>query len=102
MRLNADWQSATRVIDRIGTADSLRFGTRTRIGLNVFANLGQRPEIVRKHPFLRGSRVTLGIENLLDSRVGVTDALGATPVNYQPGYIDPVGRSIRLNFRKLF
>jgi hypothetical protein len=32
----------------------------------------------------------------------VRDSLGVTPLSYQPGYIDPVGRAITLSVRKLF
>jgi len=32
----------------------------------------------------------------------VHDATGATPISYQPAYLDPVGRKITVSFRKLF
>ena len=57
---------------------------------------------MKAHPFLRGTRVTLSFDNLLDSRQRVTDATGATPISFQPDYLDPVGRTIRLSIRKLF
>ena len=100
-RLRANWQSPTR-IDGLTGSDSLRFGSLTSINLNFFANLGQRPELVRRTPFFRGSRLTIGVDNLLNQRIGVTDPTGATPLNFQPGYLDPLGRSIRIGFRKLF
>ena len=56
----------------------------------------------REHPFLRGMRVSLSIDNLFDARQQVRDRLGATPLSYQPGYLDPLGRSVRLSVRKLF
>lgn len=101
-RVEGKWQSATRVDGAVGGTQSLRFGSLTTIGLRLFANLGQRPEIVRRHPFLRGTRVTLAVDNLLNQRIDVTDQSGITPVNYQPGYLDPIGRTLRIGFRKLF
>ena len=32
----------------------------------------------------------------------VSDATGATPITYQPDYLDPLGRSVRVSIRKLF
>lgn len=42
------------------------------------------------------------IENLLNDRINVTDRTGATPNRFQPAYINPLGRSIRLGVRKKF
>jgi hypothetical protein len=32
----------------------------------------------------------------------VRDATGATPVRYQPDYLDPLGRTVMFSIRKLF
>ena len=53
-------------------------------------------------PFFKGSRVSLRFENLFDSRQKVTDASGSVPLSYQPDYLDPRGRVIELEFRKMF
>ena len=57
---------------------------------------------MRKHPWLRGARITLSVDNLFDSRIQVRDETGLTPLSYQPGFVDPLGRSVRLSIRKLF
>jgi outer membrane receptor protein involved in Fe transport len=57
---------------------------------------------VRRFRFLRGVRVSLNVDNLLDTRVEVRDALGQTPLNFQPFLVDPLGRTVRLSLRKLF
>ena len=56
----------------------------------------------RDHPWARGLRVSLSANNLLDSRQHVRDATGATPVRYQPDYLDPLGRTVMFSIRKLF
>ena len=58
--------------------------------------------VVARHPWLRGSRVNLSATNLFDVRERVRDSPGATPIGYQPAYLDPAGRVIRLAVRKLF
>ncbi|RHW16679.1 TonB-dependent receptor [Sphingomonas gilva] len=104
-RLNVDWQSATSVLADPGGAPSpndLRFGALTTVNLRLWADLGQQRDLVRSVPFFRGSRVSLAVDNLFDSRMDVRNASGATPIGYQPDLLDPMGRSIRLSFRKLF
>jgi hypothetical protein len=104
-RLTANWQSSTFVrggaLAGGGTGDDLFFDDFTTVNLRLFADLGLQP-FAREHPFLRGMRVSLSIDNLFDSRQQVRDRLGATPISYQPGYLDPLGRSVRLSVRKLF
>jgi hypothetical protein len=103
-RLTASWRSATRVDSgaAAAAAGNLRFSDLTTVNLRLFANLGARRDWVAAHPFLRGSRVTFGITNLFDNKESVHDASGAVPINYQPDYLDPLGRSVRLSFRKVF
>jgi hypothetical protein len=60
------------------------------------------PSLVKKMPFLRGSRVMVSIDNIFNARRDVTDATGATPLRYQPDYLDPLGRAVTISFRKLF
>ena len=102
--INGNWQSATEVQGgRLGAAaGDLRFSSLATVNLRIFADLGLQPALVRKSPFFRGSRVSIGINNLFASRRNVRDATGATPLSYQPGYLDPLGRSVRVTFRKQF
>jgi hypothetical protein len=55
-----------------------------------------------KHPWLRGTQVRLDINNMFNARPNVRDAAGAVPINYQPGLLEPLGRTIMISFRKLF
>ena len=101
-RLGVDWESGTHVNGALGGASRLNFGSLATANLRLFANLGQMPSLVKNHPFLRGARVSIGIDNLFNSRRDVADATGATPLRYQPGYLDPLGRTVSISFRKLF
>ena len=49
-----------------------------------------------------GPRLRLSIDNLFDAQRKVTDASGVVPLTYAPGYIDPLGRYIELEWRKTF
>jgi len=102
-RLSVNWRSGTTVNG--GTpADptTLNFSGLTTANLRLFADLGNRLDLLKKHPWLRGTRVSLGVDNVFNSRQDVTDATGAVPNSYQPDYLDPLGRTVRLTVRKLF
>ncbi|CAM3055324.1 hypothetical protein SPAN111604_01460 [Sphingomonas antarctica] len=99
-RATANWQSATRVYGSSGlTADDLNFGSLATVGFRVFASAP--PTLALKHPWLRGTRIQLIVDNVFNERQRVTDGTGITPIAYQPGYIDPLGRTVRITLRKL-
>jgi outer membrane cobalamin receptor len=99
-RLASNWRSGTTVSSLNG--DNLRFSPYGTFDLRLFANPGDIPEVVVKHPWLRGTQVQLNVTNIFNARPGVHDAYGAVPLNYQPGLLDPLGRTIMISFRKLF
>jgi iron complex outermembrane recepter protein len=99
-RLGANWRSGTTV-DTL-TGDRLRFSPVGTFDLRFFANPGDIPELVVKHPWLRGTQVRFEVNNLFNSRPKVHDSLGNVPLNYQPDLLDPLGRTIMISFRKLF
>ena len=102
-RLSADWKSATVVRSGPGSpTGDLSFSDIGTINFRLFDNLGQQPPVVKRFAWLRGARVTLNVVNLFDSRIGVRDAAGATPLIYQPAYLNPAGRTVSLSLRKLF
>ena len=102
-RLSADWREGTTVVGGPGSpVGALSFSGLTTLNLRLFDTLGQQPWMVKRYPWLRGVRVSLNMINLLDERVQVRDATGATPLAYQPGYLDAAGRTITLSVRKLF
>jgi len=99
-RLGANWRSATRVTTTTG--DDLHFSSLGTFNLRLFANPGDVPEVAVKHPWLRGTQFRLEVNNIFNSRPQVRDAAGNVPLSYQPGLLDPVGRTIMISFRKLF
>ncbi len=100
VRLSAKYDSGSTVTG--GTAGNLNFGDLATFNLRFFADLNQQPKLIEKLPFLKGSRLRLSIDNLFDAQRKITDANGLVPLNYQPGYIDPLGRYIELEWRKTF
>ena len=99
-RLSANWRSGTEV--RSATGDDLHFSPLSTFDLRLFANLGQRFDLVAKHPWLRGTTVEFEIDNIFDTKPKVRDALGAVPIGFQPDLLDPLGRTVGITIRKLF
>jgi iron complex outermembrane recepter protein len=102
-RLNGTWSAPTEVrgSTMLGTSD-LRFGSLFKLNLRVFANLEQQKWLVDSSSFFKGARLSLSVDNLLNSRQRVTDGTGQVPISYQPDLIDPRGRVIGLELRKQF
>ena len=99
--VNANWRAGTTVNgDTLGSPD-LDFSGRTTVNLFAFADLTQRTSWVERFPFLKGTRIGFGVQNIFDDRISVTSSDGATPVNYQRDYLDPQGRVFRINLRKI-
>ena len=99
--LNANWKESTRVNGGTDSTDDLTFSDLTTVNLNLFADLSSRQTWVAKYPWLKGARVSVGVENLFDQKMDVRNGLGETPLSYQPDYLDPLGRTFRISFRKI-
>ncbi len=105
-RANGTWRDGSRVvggpITSGGAASDLSFSSQMTINLRAFIDINQQTSFVAAHPIFRNSRVRLSIDNLFNDRQSVRDANGVVPLRYQPGYIDPQGRLIEIEFRKQF
>ena len=97
-RLIVQWREAARA--RSAGSD-LEFADFTTINLRLFADLGLQPP-ARDYPWMRGVRVSLVVNNMLDDKPQVRRADGSTPLNFQPDLLDPLGRNLRLTVRKFF
>ncbi|MES2498014.1 MAG: TonB-dependent receptor [Pseudomonadota bacterium] len=97
-RITGTWQSGTTVIGG-GSSGDLRFSPIMKMNARLFVNLAQIPALVDSG-WARGARLSLRIDNVFDTRPKVRDANGQTPLRYQAGYLDPLGRVIKIEFRK--
>ncbi|KQV56146.1 MULTISPECIES: TonB-dependent receptor [unclassified Caulobacter] len=98
--LNGNWRGGS-VIDAGPTnGGALRFDDQTTINLSAFYEVPRDVKAGAASKWLAGTRVTLAADNLFYSRPIVKDAKGVTPQAYQADYLDPLGRTMRLTFRK--
>ena len=102
-RMTTQWRAGSRIarVAAGNTRNDLEFSDLTTVNLRLFADLGL-VEWARPYPMLRGARVSLVMGNLFNERQDVRALDGSTPVNYQADLLDPLGRNVRLTFRKLF
>jgi hypothetical protein len=99
-QLTTNWKSRTRIT--AGTSsdpNDIVFSSLLRQDLSAFANLGT---VFPGTPLVEGVRVTLAVENMLDSKQRVRDEAGVTPLRYQPYLINALGRTVSLSLRKTF
>lgn len=103
LRFSGNYTGGSR-IDASGLPGSttLRFAPIATFNLRLFADLGRKAKLVEQVPFLKGSRVSLSVDNVFNAQQRVTDDSGAVPLRYQPGYQDPRGRVFEIEFRKQF
>lgn len=103
LRLQGTYKSGTTANGTgLPGSNDLRFSDIAAVNAFLFVNLDQQAKVVKAVPFLKGSRVTLRVENILNDIVDVRDQNGNVPLGYQQGYIDPRGRVFELSFRKRF
>ena len=104
-RVSANYLSGTTVRGSgLPGSSDLRFGDLATFNLRLFANLEQQKWLTGEGDpgFWKGARLSLRVNNLFDAHQRVTDDTGTVPLRYQPGLIDPTGRSVSVEFRKMF
>jgi hypothetical protein len=101
-RMSATWRSATAIVGIGDRDDDLRFSDYGTINLSLFANLADRFGGPDAPDWLKGTRISVGVTNILNERPDVRDRLGVTPLNYQSPYFEPIGRSVSIAIRKVF
>lgn len=102
-RISSTYRSPTTVkgSGQPGSTD-LRFGGLATVSLHMFIDLGVPGRVQKEPDLFKNARLTLKVNNLFNSRQNVRDELGNTPLSYQKYLIDPVGRFVSLNLRKVF
>lgn len=83
----------------LANPDQISFAARAEVDLRFFANLDT---LFPQSPLARGTRFTVEVDNLFDSKQRVGNQQGLIPERYQPYLIDPVGRRITFKLRKVF
>ncbi len=100
------WRDKSRVFDdslgQVARGSRLDFSSLLTLNLYSFFDLDASAKLLKSAPFLKGTRLSISINNLLGNAMEVRDENRLIPLSYQRGYLDPTGRSIKINLRKQF
>lgn len=100
VRLGVAWRGKSSLESRVGGAsDTLRFSPLMAVNLKAFAEMRR---FLPRSDLAKGMRLSFNILNATNDRQKVRDSAGNTPLQYQPGYRDPLGRTIEIEIRKVF
>jgi hypothetical protein len=100
VRIGATWRGPSALDTRIGgITDTLHFSPVFLLNLRAFADMKQ---IFPSSGIAKGLRLSLNVTNLTNDRQKVRNSSGITPLQYQPAYRDPLGRTIEFEIRKVF
>ena len=103
LRLSADWRSATMVAGgAAGSTGNLDFSDVATVNLRLWDDFSPQRALIARFPILRGMRLTVNVNNLFDQSISVRNTAGPTPAIYQSAYLDPTGRVVSINLRKIF
>lgn len=83
----------------LAAPDLLNFGPLATFDLRAFTDLG---DIFPATSLLKGTRLSLVVDNVTNRRQTVTNQAGEIPQAYQPIRRDPVGRTVLIELRKTF
>jgi hypothetical protein len=100
VRMGVSWRGPNQLLSQFnGITDTLKFSSLLTINLRAFADVKR---LAPHAAWAKGLRVSLEAVNLTDRRQSVRDSFGNTPLQYQPAYRDPLGRTFELELRKVF
>ncbi|MES2120566.1 MAG: hypothetical protein V4513_08335 [Pseudomonadota bacterium] len=100
-RAGLSYRGRSTLLTRIGTeTDTVEFSPVTIVNLRLFADVNKVFPHTGK--WAKGFRLSLDFLNIANDRQAVRDSSGATPLQYQPGYRDAIGRTIEIELRKVF
>ncbi len=94
----AMWQAPTRIRSDVASSD-LRFSVKTFVGLYATLDVAQ---LLPQSNWAKKVTLQANVQNILNDRIAVRDRGGNVPYRFQPSFLDPYGRIVRLSVRKLF
>ena len=98
LRSNAVWTSGGAA--GVGEPGRLNFDDRFAFNFRLFYYPASSEKFAQAMPWLKGVRFLIALDNAFDSYQRVSDATGLTPLAYQRGLLDPIGRTFRFSIRK--
>jgi len=100
VRVGMTWRGPSSLESRIGgVTDTLRFSPVFILNVRAFADVSR---LLPQSRWAKGLRLSVDVLNATNDRQRVRDSFATTPLQYQPAYRDPLGRTIEFEIRKVF
>ncbi len=99
-RFNFVWRDSRTTLP--GSTGLLRYDDQLQANLALVYSFNRGSGWVRQYPFLESARVKLTFRNLFDTHQRVRNQSGEAPPGFSRDEIDPSGRVVALEFRKVF
>jgi iron complex outermembrane receptor protein len=93
------WYQGSARVRSQNPASDLYFSGIFKLNMSVYVSVHH---FLPKQEWSRHMQLKLAVENLTDAHQDVHDANGHTPNRFQPDFLDPIGRTVKLTLRKLF
>lgn len=101
LRISGRYTGKTRINGSdIGGSGDVLFGDIAKLDLRFFVDLGRA--FKRERGALNRLRLSMRVRNLFDAQRRIVDQMGDVPLRYQPFLVDPLGRTVRIDLRKMF
>jgi|GEM_PF-2337178 len=103
-RINVSWQASRTSLP--GPNDVLQYDDLTRVNVNLGYTFAKESPLLTRFPalspLLASARLRLRVENLFDAQPDVVSSSGIVPSGFARDELDPLGRAVYLELRKLF
>ena len=100
IRMGVNWRGKYTLENRVaGVSDTIHFSPVLAVNLHAFSDLRR---LLPTQDWARGMRISVNLLNAANDRQEVRSSAGKTPLQYQAGYRDPIGRTFELELRKVF
>ena len=100
-RLKVTWQESTTSLPQNGVSEFSEDAL-LQVDADIFYTFNRRSPVVQNLPWLDNARIKLGIDNVFNERPSIRDVNGFIPAGQSADELDPLGRVVELEFRKLF
>ena len=100
-RVRLRWRDGTTSLPASDGTIGLRTSALTTLDVRAFHTVRRRSALAERLPWLAGARLTIGVDNAFGEKARVVDGFGATPAGSSADELDPVGRFVYVEFRRL-